>query len=163
MGRFLRYSENGLVNKIFNRGWQEVRKVIKVIILGMNGVAVAWYGLILSEDRATRSGKVLDASWASQASYKIRKTLQNSGNKDKYITVFVIIGPLAPTSRCWALCMLGPYETWMFPWPADILSRWDGWVGCHDGFTDEDNATYTCTIPIECRTPQHCFLWRSWF
>ena len=37
------------------RGWQEL---IKVVILGTNGVVVKRYGLILNEDGATGSRKV---------------------------------------------------------------------------------------------------------
>ena len=43
-----------------SRGCQEL---IKLIILGMNGVAVARYGLIFSEDGATGSRKVFRYLW----------------------------------------------------------------------------------------------------
>ncbi len=55
MGRS-RYTQNGPVDE--NSGLPGTHKVIEIIISGMNGVAVARYGLILSEDGAAGSRKV---------------------------------------------------------------------------------------------------------
>ena len=48
--------KNGSATRFW--GLQELIKLLKVVIFGMNGVAVGRYGLILSEDGATGSRKV---------------------------------------------------------------------------------------------------------
>ena len=71
---------------------RECKELIKVIILDTNGVAVARYGLVLSEDGATGSRKVfrcLLGLWEAIENSKM--TAKVNKIKNTYLTVFLYI------------------------------------------------------------------------
>ena len=66
-------------------GLQELIKLLKVVIFGMNGVAVARNGLILWENDATGSRKVFRWLRGLWDTIKKQKWLQKSGNGEMTI------------------------------------------------------------------------------